>query len=114
MEKEPLSFIEIVKMFDSRFDSKIDIECNDYYNLKWWVGKILYIVTAFVTVVNGITKYFTIWIISMLGFKFKTVESKWNFVFLLSFTAFASIFVLLLLGAKLDFMPIIGKHFKNG
>jgi hypothetical protein len=48
------------------------------------------------------------WIITMLNFKKKSTEAIYNFYYLLSTTAFTSIIVILLLGAKLDFVPFFG------
>ena len=47
---------------------------------------------------------------------FKTKSQEKTVIFWVSFffTAFTSIFYLLLLGAKLDFMPLIGSYFTKG
>lgn len=48
--------------------------------------------------------------------RFKTLTEEKTMVFMVSFflTSITSIFYLLLLGAKLDFMPVIGNYFSKG
>lgn len=63
---------------------------------------------------NTISKILIMWIIRKLNFKKRSSEAIANFIYLLSTTAFTSILVILLLGAKLDFVPIIGRYLKDG
>ena len=70
--------------------------------------------TVFITVCNAIWKILVIWIIGMLNFKKKSEEALLQFVYLVSTTAFTSIIVILLMGAKLDFIPLIGQYLKDG
>lgn len=94
---------------DELFDA-----CHQYDNVKWWTDYIKIIAGGFITGANTISKMVIIWIISVLGAKSKTYEAIGTFVYLFAVTAFSSIFIWLLLGAKLDFMPIIGEYFKDG
>jgi hypothetical protein len=57
---------------------------------------------------NAISKIIIMWMITKLNFKNKSTEAIYNFIYLLSTTAFTSIIVILLLGAKLDFVPFFG------
>lgn len=60
------------------------------------------------SVSNALSKKVIMWIIRMLNFKKRSTEAMANFVYLLTVTAFTSIVVILLLGAKLDFVPFFG------
>ena len=99
-------------MFDPNNDTS-EI-CKEYSDLKFWVKYIKLVVTIFMSVCNALSKKLILWIISMLNLKKRTEETLYSFIYLLSVTAFTSIFVILLLGAKLDFVPIIGRFFTTG
>ena len=98
------------------FNNKHSIhdKCSEYYNLKWQVKYIKLFVTIFMSVCNALSKKLIMWIIRLLNLKKKSSEAISNFIYLLSVTAFTSIFVILILGAKLDFVPIFGKFLKDG
>jgi hypothetical protein len=102
--------------FFNKFDGKIKLGkyCNEYENLKWSVKYIKIIATLFITASNYLSKKLIMWIITRLNFKNRSDESYFNFVYLITVTAFTSIIVILLLGAKLDFVPYIGMYFKDG
>jgi len=88
--------------------------CEEYSHLSKQVKYIKLIVTLFMSVCNAVSKKLIIWIIGLLNLKKKSQEAFLNFVYLGSITAFTSIFVILLLGAKLDFVPIVGQYLKDG
>lgn len=99
-------------MFDP--SREIENKCGEYYDLKFKIKYIKLIVTIFMAGCNAISKKIIMWIITMLNFKKKSHEAIYNFYYLLSTTAFTSIIVILLLGAKLDFIPFFGKFLKDG
>ena len=88
--------------------------CEEYSLLSKQVKYIKLIVTLFMSVCNAVSKKLIVWIIGLLNLKKKSQEAFLNFVYLGSITAFTSIFVILLLGAKLDFVPIVGQYLKDG
>lgn len=88
--------------------------CTEYEDLKWWVNGIKIIVTGFMTACNLVSKLVIMWIIQQLHVKKKSTEATMNFVFLLVITTFQSVLIILILNAKMDFIPKFGKYFKNG
>lgn len=110
--KKSLDIVDVERMFDRQH--KITAECKDYSDLKFKVKYIKLVVTVFMGVANALSKKLIMWIIRLLNFKKRSSEAIANFVYLLSTTAFTSIFVILLLGAKLDFVPFFGKYLKDG
>lgn len=105
-EKKQLDFVEVERMFDEKH--QIRDKCKEYSNFKWRIKYIKLIVTLFMSVSNALSKKVIMWIIRMLNFKKRSTEAMANFVYLLTVTAFTSIVVILLLGAKLDFVPFFG------
>lgn len=51
---------------------------------------------------------------SSLSFTSHTNEAMANFFLLFGVTSYNSIFLILFLGAKLDFIPILGQYFRDG
>jgi len=99
-------------MFDK--EHTITEECKEYSDFKFWVKYIKLVVTLFMSTANAISKKIIMAIIRMMHCKKKSSEAIANFVYLLSTTAFTSVFVILLLGAKLDFVPFFGQYLKDG
>lgn len=95
-------------------EDEVAEKCKEYNSLKNWIKLTKLIVTIFMAVCNAISKKIIMWIIRLLNFKKRSTEAIANFIYLLSTTAFTSILVILLLGAKLDFIPIIGRYLKDG
>lgn len=110
--KNEINYADVERMFNTKHS--IHDKCSEYYNLKWQVKYIKLFITIFMSVCNAISKKIIMGIIKLLNLKKKSSEAISNFIYLLSVTAFTSIFVILILGAKLDFVPIFGKYLKDG
>ena len=89
-------------------DDGLTSECKKYYELKRFVKYIKILLTLSITFCNWLSNKLITWIGYMSGFKKKTALSLFKFVYLLIVTVFSSIVMIILLGAQLDFVPIIG------
>lgn len=69
---------------------------------------------AFIGVLNAVQNKLARFIIGIMHFTTRSEEKTVIFAVSFFLTAFTSIFYLLLLGAQLDFMPVIGNYFSKG
>lgn len=111
-KRKDLDIEDVERMFDKT--RAVTDKCSEYSSLKNKIKYIKLFVTIFMSVCNALSKLLIMWIIKLLNFKKKSSEAISNFIYLLSVTSFTSIFVILLLGAKLDFVPFFGQYLKDG
>lgn len=91
--------------------SDINIACANLNRIEYRTANLNIAISSFVVISNAVIKYLVISLCKEIGFTTKTMMVFYERKIILAMQFMNSIVIILLMGAKLDFMPLIGKLF---